>query len=139
MTIDQRSFTREQQQAARALANVQKVDQAYSKGGSDEKERMRYGSMAHSLPIMIRTAGLAQALAFVQSRKKPGTDLLLDHLAQSVLGAEARGSELCNKAITTPDLRDYMLLTERVLAALLWYKRFVQSILKIETTTEVPE
>ena len=41
----------------------------------------KYGSMAHKLPILIRTAGLAQALAFVSARGKEEHKRLLNDLA----------------------------------------------------------
>src|SRR6266700_1614135 len=46
-----------------------------------EKARDRYGSMAHKLPILIRPAGLAQALAFVNARGKEEHKRLLNDLA----------------------------------------------------------
>ena len=41
-----------------------------NKNQKDSPERKQYGSMAHKLPILVRTAGLTQALAFVESRGK---------------------------------------------------------------------
>jgi CRISPR-associated protein Cmr5 len=117
--------TRDQRYATTAYEHVKLV-----KGQDGDKQ---YGSMAHKLPILIHTAGLAQALTFVEARvtKKTPRKILV-HLAETVLG-ETDEQILLNKSRTAP-LGEYMLLTQQVLAALLWYKRFAQSILKVEAS-----
>jgi CRISPR-associated protein Cmr5 len=110
--------------------------QSVSKG-----DREKYASMAHQLPVLIRTAGLAQALAFVQSRKDPSLELLLTHLALVILDAPNRTNPrvnvalLSSQALTAP-LLQYMLLTERSLTALLWFKRFAESVWNISPINE---
>jgi CRISPR-associated protein Cmr5 len=90
-----------------------------------EVQRQKYGSMAHKLPILIRTAGLAQALAFVESRGSDEHKKLLEHLA-----AVVNEPNLLERS-RTAELADYMRLTRNVLAALAWYKRFAQSVLGV--------
>jgi CRISPR-associated protein Cmr5 len=97
----------------------------------DSDERKKYGSMAHKLPILVRTAGLVQALAFVHSRDKPPHKELLGHLAQIV--ADANSDTFLRKS-READLPEYIYLTERTMLALKWYKRFAQSVLEVETT-----
>jgi CRISPR-associated protein Cmr5 len=114
--------TRDQEYASVAVNKVKAV-----KENLDEDNRNRYGSMAHQLPILIRSAGLAQALAFLETRDTDGHKQLLKDLAVTVgesgnLVQKARGAEL----------NEYMHLTRQVMAALLWYKRFAQSILGIK-------
>jgi CRISPR-associated protein Cmr5 len=89
--------------------------------------------MAHKLPVLIRTAGLAQALAFVQARGKNAHKKLLDDLA-TVISAQ-NGETLATTSRTAP-LPDYMRLTQHALAALLWFKRFAQSVLEVEPGEE---
>lgn len=91
-----------------------------------------YGSMAHKLPVLIRSAGLAQALEFVEARGKPAHRDLLDHLAEVVLGTGNGRGRLREQSRETTDLREYMRLTHESLAALLWYKRFAQSVLDVK-------
>jgi len=116
--------TRDQEYAADVYKRVLEVKKA------EEAERNRYGAMAHQLPILIRTAGLAQALAFLESRDTKGHKQLLIDLTATVgkpagtLAGSARGAEMS----------DYMRLTRQVMAALLWYKRFAQSVLDIKNT-----
>ena len=116
-------LTLEQQFALAVHANVTRM---LSKS---EPDRKKYGSMAHKLPVLVRTAGLVQALAFVHSRGKGPQQQLLEDLARVVIGA---GAEELLAQSRTADLRQYMYLTDRALLALKWYKRFAQSILEVE-------
>lgn len=109
------------------------------------EDRKRYGAMAQQLPILVRTAGLCQALEFVATRKKDYDNLLLDHLAAAVYPPPApsdsnrvlRGDrEALLRNSRTADLQKYMWLTREVLAGLTWYKRFAQSVLGVESTDE---
>src|SRR5689334_21068160 len=86
-----------------------------------EEEYKKYGAMAHKLPLLIYSAGLLQALEFVNSRGDAIQQRLLDHLATTLqLGTT---SEELLTTIRSTDIRGYMRLTRQALAALLWYKR----------------
>lgn len=123
--------SREQEYAARVYARVDEFRAQHPNEG--DKARKRYGSMAHKLPILVRQAGLVQALAFVQSRNKAPTTQLLDDLAQTVgSGTTASLLDRSRRA----NLAEYMVLTDQVMLALKWYKRFAQSVLKVESTDE---
>jgi len=97
----------------------------------DKKARDAYGSMAHKLPVLIRTAGLAQALAFVEARHKEHSPPrllladLIDVLEKPDLVERSR----------TASLPEYMRLTQDSLAALLWFKRYAQSVLDVDAAT----
>lgn len=121
-------LTRSQQYAARIFEQVSELRTA------QEATRKKYGSTALRLPVLVRTAGLAQALAFVES-KEPGQQLLC-HLA-AVLGEPDRTCllERSRKA----GLLDYMHLTYKVSGALIWYSRFAQSVLGIKPGDEPEE
>lgn len=99
----------------------------------EKPDRKQYGSMAYTLPILVRSAGLAQALAFVASRKKAPYDQLLDHLAEVVLGEGADGKRYLEQS-RKAELQEYMRLTRRTMLALKWYKRFAESVLDVQPT-----
>ena len=87
--------------------------------------------MCHKLPLLIHNAGLAQALAFVESRaaKEEVYTTLLDHLGTTIgtsgkIAQEARGV----------NLNEYMRLMNQTMEALVWYKRFAQSILGVDAS-----
>lgn len=112
--------TRSQEYAAKIFEQVMQVG---------EDERKKYGSLAHRLPVLIRTAGLAQALAFVDARHRGAGERLLEDIAAVVqLEKKEKLLERSRKA----ELAEYMRLTHNVLAALVWYKRFAQSVLGVE-------
>ena len=120
---------------------MQTIQQTYAKSAyehvkqyedADKKVRKDYGSMAHKLPVLVRQAGLIQALAYVETRGKDARPIL-DHLADT-LDFPSK-ADLLEKA-RSADILDYMLLTRQVLWALEWYKRFAQSILGVEPGEE---
>jgi CRISPR-associated protein Cmr5 len=118
--------TRSQQYAGTIYDHVQAAQ------GLSADQRDKYEAMAHKLPVLIRTAGLTQALAFVNTSKEAAHHLLLDHLAV-VVGEETRANLLASSR--TNELAKYMRLTQKLLTALLWYKRFAQAV--IQTTAPV--
>ena len=127
--------TRDQKYAATIY---EQVSQVKSLSDADQK---KYGSMAHKLPILIRKAGLVQALTFVQARggvDNQATNAyhhLLDHIAKTLEikndGETSRRQVLLEKARTAP-LNEYMQLSQQVMTTLLWYKRFAQMVLGVE-------
>lgn len=120
--------TRQQKYAADVYTRVEKVKE-------DKHKHKKYGSMALQLPVLVRTAGLAQALSFLESRAPEGSanaDLLRD--LACTLGC-ADGNALCTAARNS-DLMAYAHLTHQVMDALDWYKRFAQSVLHVESGTD---
>jgi CRISPR-associated protein Cmr5 len=120
-------------------------DQKYAMDAHDKVRQIQkhpkaksYGVMAHKLPMLIRSAGLAQALAFVESRGNECQRELLDDLASTIGKADrqellkaSRGEE--NTTNNEGQLQAYMRLTQQIMDALLWYKRFAQSILDVQS------
>ena len=121
--------TRDQEYASKVVKNVSAVKETLN-----EDDRNRYGAMAHQLPILIRSAGMAQALAFLETRDTHGHKQLLIDLAATV----GLPGTLVQKA-RSAELNEYMQLTRQVMAALLWYKRFTQSILDIKASDVVKD
>ncbi|TMC18976.1 MAG: type III-B CRISPR module-associated protein Cmr5 [Chloroflexi bacterium] len=120
---------------------MQTLDQQYSASAYEqvlsikkEKDYKKYGAMAHKLPVLIHTAGLVQALEFVNSRGEPIQRRLLEHLAVT-LGQE--NAQTLLQTVKSAPLSRYIRLTRQMLAALLWYKRFAQSILEVDVTESI--
>jgi len=124
--------TIEQELAKQVYDRVDAFAQAYPI--KDCPERKKYGGLAHKLPILVRTSGLAEALAFAQSRKKDEfREKMLDDLAQA-LGSQDR--KALADASREADMQEYVYLTRRTMLALKWFKRFAQSVLEVEATDE---
>lgn len=96
-----------------------------------KEERTRYGNLAFALPIMIRSAGLVQALHFASTRKKAEQKQFLQDLAEILEFKNTQ--ELLDKS-RTAQITEYMRLTRQTLAVLVWFKRFAQSILDLEAS-----
>jgi len=106
---------------------------------ADKPLAKKYGTMALKLPILVRTAGLCQALHFVRSRKDDGSPRLLDHLADQLRRVDGKiedGASLCAQ-VRAAELRHYLHLTREATATLQWYARLAQSVLKIERTADL--
>jgi len=99
----------------------------------DQNYQKEYGAMALRLPVLVRQAGLIQALTFAEARGKEAHRQMLTDLA-GVLGFSKE--ELLARA-REATLGEYMYLTRQVLWALEWFKRFAQAILKVEATEEI--
>ncbi len=123
--------TLEQEYAGMIYSQVEKFGKRYP--AEDSPERKSYGSMAHKLPILVLSAGLVQALAFVESRGKEQHKVLLEHLAKVTVDATV---DVFLAQSREAALLDYIYLTRKTLLALKWYKRFAQSVLKIEPGEE---
>lgn len=108
--------------------------------GRSEEDRVRYGSMAQKLPILIRTAGLCEALHFVRSRDKPILGELLDHLARQLARTDPAvgdGASLCVR-VRQADITQYLWMTREALAAAEWYARLAQSELGVARGADNP-
>jgi CRISPR-associated protein Cmr5 len=119
--------TRDQEYALKIFQQVGEVSKSLDINPN------KYGSMAHRLPILIRTAGLAQAVGFVESRGDDSQKLLLQHVSR-VVSVDNLG-EASRKA----NLQEYMRLTRDVMAALVWYKRFAESVLGVDQSLDGDE
>ncbi len=117
--------TLQQRYAKAVYQRIQDVKQSYP----DDKQK-EYGALALKFPVLVRQAGLFQALTFIAARLRDAHKRrILDDLAQ-VLDAGS-GDDLLKRA-QEASLSEYMFLTQRVLWALEWFKRFAQSELKVE-------
>ncbi len=93
-----------------------------------------YGGLCHNFPVMVRTCGLCQAIAFSSDKSEDRGDrsaahaLLLAHVAK-VLGASEQD---VLHLVRTADAITYMQQTRQLLDAWIYFKRFAVSILKAE-------
>lgn len=121
----------DQTRAVLAYRHVQEI-------AADASMAPKYGVMALKLPILVRTAGLCQALHFVQSRGAPAHAALLWHLAQQLKRVDpqiADADSLCRQ-VREAKMQAYLHLTREAAATLQWYARLAQSVLKVERTSE---
>jgi CRISPR-associated protein Cmr5 len=137
-------MTRDQQRALLAFERVKRLrpdDNEPQDGKLEKPEYDKYGSMAHNLPILIRQAGLAQALSFVATRKSIGQKRLLEDVKAVVetLFTDTTNRSLDERARKESGLLEYQLLTREVIAALVWFKRYAVSVLDVDVGMEVDD
>jgi CRISPR-associated protein Cmr5 len=127
--------TRAQQDMELAARLVQDVR------SQDKETQQIYGGLCHSFPVMVRTCGLCQALAFSQAKACEGKDarekahrLLLEHV-QKVLALNGDVLQVVREASAS----QYMLYTRRVLTAWVYFKRFAESVLEVKSAASVEE
>ncbi len=96
-----------------------------------------YGGMCHKLPVLIRSCGLCQAVAFVEAKAGGGSfrerahALLRDHIKEVLqdenLVTDSQGAP--SAAIHSMSLQTYALATRTLLRAWLFHKRFAEALL----------
>lgn len=132
-----------------ALDLVREVAEATAEATKEsEKTREIYGNLCHEFPVLVRTCGLCQAIAFcadkAQSDEKARAEayrLLLKHIGK-VLGVETNGAggakDPLLEKILDAGTTEYMLHTRRVLQAWVYFKRFAVSVLGVKTGGSEP-
>ncbi len=123
--------TLEQGRAKFAYDRVKDVaDLDHNQAGLSTKEankikslKEKYKSGAKKLPVLIKTNGLGQALAFVQNREN--FPKLYDQIARWLRSKELIGeSEMIDQVIEMESGK-YRQITTEILALLNWIRRFV--------------
>jgi len=98
--------------------------EAINSAGRDDDYKKKYGKMALRLPALVQSAGLLQALAFIEDGNDlPPKDLVAD-LAQILNFTDK--TALLTACINTA-FAEYRFLSHRSVIALTWFKRFCQS------------
>lgn len=131
--------TRAQEDLILAEKLVSEVDKKHPE--KEDKVRKTYGSLCHSFPVMVRTCGLCQAVAFSKAKAEADDDrikkahtYLLKHVGELLFTIDTsvtKNDPL--EAIRNANSTKYMLYTRRVLSAWVYFKRFAESILKVKT------
>lgn len=120
--------TNSQKFAQKAYADVTQISDNY-----DAAYHKKYATMAHRLPILIHTAGLTQALAFVEAKSQTieAWQQYFNHVATALGRSDGKALFLESQ---TAALDKYILLTKQVNDVVVWYKRFAESVLKIDAS-----
>lgn len=125
--------TRDQKYAAVIYEQVIKLEP------EKEKDWVKdYGRLANHLPVLVKKAGLAEALSFAakDADKKKGHEQFLQDLQITIGGIiEQKDLDLMKRSLHD-GLTDYLWLTQQVMTALHWYKRFAQSVLDVKQDDE---
>lgn len=115
----------EQGRAKFAYDSVNKVAQ-----NSNEDLKKKYKSGAKKLPVLIKTNGLGQTLAFINGRDD-GNIKLYDMIDRWLIHKQLieANQDLVDIVINKPS-NEYRQITTETLALLNWVRRFVDSLMK---------
>lgn len=115
----------EQGRAKFAYDSVNEVAQ-----NSNEDLKKKYKSGAKKLPVLIKTNGLGQTLAFINNRDA-GNDKLYDTIGEWLINKQLieANQDIVNTVINKPS-NEYRQITTETLALLNWVRRFVDSLMK---------
>lgn len=102
-----------------------------SRNGSEDLKK-KYKSAAKKLPVLIKTNGLGQTLAFIKERNQ-GYDKLYDQIGNWLQTEDAKKlvpqGELVERVIQLQS-PVYRQVTVETLALLNWIRRFVDGLMK---------
>ncbi len=113
--------TRSQEWAERACLKVRQRNETLN-----DNQKKEYASFAKRFPALVHSSGLAQAIAFAQSRGTGQSDKVLEDVASVLLnpGTPDQLGEKARKATVV----EYMRLTHEVIQVASWVKRFAEAI-----------
>jgi CRISPR-associated protein Cmr5 len=106
-------------------------------GDAKHEAESKYRALCESFPILLRSAGLAQAVAFLRAKKGEGSkaneysalygDLEKQFRTIGFLGDEALSERAADAKLSQAD---YRLYSEIAMKAALWHKRLAQALLR---------
>jgi len=96
------------------------------------QNKSEYKSWSKKIPVLIKTNGLGQTLAFMKSRDKGETNLMLKQIHEwLVLKNELKKEDDLIKKITEIDSTVYRRWSREIIALFNWVRRFADGYLKI--------
>lgn len=124
-----------------AVRNATEPEAAEAESSKRDKAARRriYGGLCHAFPVLVRTNGLCQALAFVAAKATGDTPRaqayrdVRDHVADILQITDQQGKpgdplDVVRHAALT----EYLRSTRTILDAWVYYRRFADSVLEVE-------
>lgn len=127
-------MTRSQRYLDLALRHVEAIRDDTS---PDDDRRRIYGGLCHTFPVLVRTNGLCQTLAFIAA-KSAADDTEPSDQAQAYRDLSGQVAEVLGiegdplRTVRRAGLSDYMRYTRTILDAWVYYRRFAVSVLKVD-------
>ena len=99
-----------------------------------EARQIKYKSYIKKMPMLIKTNGLGQTLAFCFSKNENGYNLILEqirvYLELRGIKSGLNSNEGLLSFITTQNSSDYRNITQEIMMMLNWWRRFVDGVLE---------
>ena len=133
--------THSQRTLSKAIELVSSVPTRSSEKTAPATAKM-YGGLCYDFPIMVMASGLAQTTAYYEAKaqKFKAYQLFLDDMG-TMLAAdiEVPTGKGWIQYIRETDVRTYMLATERLIQAGVYFKHLAASILGVDAPGEIEE
>ncbi|NOX36048.1 MAG: type III-B CRISPR module-associated protein Cmr5 [Calditrichaeota bacterium] len=95
-----------------------------------KEKKDEYKSWSKKIPVLIKSNGLGQTLAFMKSRNKPETNLMLEQIKNWLIRKnEIQPNEDVIKKITEIDSSIYRRWSRETIALFNWVRRFADGYL----------
>jgi CRISPR-associated protein Cmr5 len=124
--------TRQQQDALLARNHVQEIASE-----NDTELKKKYARAVYRFPILIRQNGLQQTLGFYAGKAATESGMaekkFLKHVTLG-LGLVHDESNFIINHILEAELEEYLYFSRRCIEMATWYRRFTESLLKIDQT-----
>jgi len=99
-----------------------------------ESKHKNYDSYIKKMPMLIKTNGLGQTLAFYYSKSEPAYNLILeqirDYFKLRGIKSGLNSNEGLLNFITAQNSSDYRNITQEIMMLLNWWRRFVDGVLE---------
>ncbi len=97
--------------------------------GSKNEWREKYKSYVEKLPMLIKTNGLASALAFIKSKDEKAWETIYKQIEEWCRESHLIERKLLEDVLKV-NMATYIRITEEVVSLLEWMRRFVGGMIK---------
>jgi CRISPR-associated protein Cmr5 len=120
---------------SRTTKEQDRAQKAYKCLLPERKVGDEYRQFAKKFPALVHSCGLAQAVAFAQSKDK---NIYLDDLASvmGILKGKLSGGQILAEISRTVDLIEYQQKTEEAIDCATWIKRYAEATEEMATQTK---
>jgi len=124
-------MNRQQEDLERALTHVQHMVD------TPRETREIYGGLCHTFPVLVRTNGLCQTLAFFHEKKSAegARGTAYQHIWRHIAETLGRQPDTLLNDVQKMNSIEYLRASRRLVEAWVYYKRFAISILDVKPGT----
>jgi len=124
------------------LKAIELVSSVPTRSSEKTATQKMYGSLCYDFPIMVMASGLAQTTAYYEAKaqKLEAYRFFLEDMGKMLaVDTELSPGKDWIQFIRETDVRTYMLATERLIQAGVYFKHLASSILGVDSASEVEE
>jgi len=105
-----------------------------TQSGTEHKEETAYRSLCEGLPVLLRTAGLARTVTFLDAKKNSGAEYaaMLEHMEKQLRELARDRSMNLSEWVASKECKasEYQHLSTLAFRIAYWHKRLAQALLR---------